>query len=635
VDQQSNTEDTALHLSSQYGYSGVVEFLLERHANPMMKNVHGETPLDLAAQFGHIDTVHILISHHPEILRLSRPEVCPLHLASRNGHSVVLLSLINAGIPINTVCKSGSALHEAALCGKENTVKLLLDKGIDLNLKDSEGRTVLELLSDFKGDKYNQIRSLIQSSAEGKQYGKTRYMKPRRCRLIAIPKKDSQPLESKQSDVPQLYYCQGDTIVVERKMTSKRYIGTHMTDKTYGFFPIKDVRLFQDVSGKLEAIDVKDIFESPDDGSLHVIQKSLTPQGHLPLGERKSMLVPKTNQNNEDKPARSLSTSGSYSSENKIKEKKKKRLTEKEKKFILSKDTGDYSQLTPIGAPPPSKDAEVRQVTHTTEEKGEFIGSYYLLEVGDYDHEPSQDKPEAVPITRSSAPLYENISLIPKPEIIEKPRSISHGAAEQNKVIEIVEIEEIQRPKYFHSRDYENVAINLTTEEETSSIDTRAPMPLPPSDDHTPVTSPFTDDVPHYEQKFKIRDDYEDVMVSSFNPNYSKVSFQRQYEELPPQSEPIPIEPVRSKQIEEMVIISQDSHPFAGLVQSNSVVSGLSDVGCEEDLPTSPRNRLKSIWDDKRVSLELNQVMIVICHLIKCKLKFLLLIFIFFRLTVT
>jgi ankyrin repeat protein len=57
VDQQSNTEDTALHLSSQYGYSGVVEFLLERHANPMMKNVHGETPLDLAAQFGHIDTV--------------------------------------------------------------------------------------------------------------------------------------------------------------------------------------------------------------------------------------------------------------------------------------------------------------------------------------------------------------------------------------------------------------------------------------------------------------------------------------------------------------------------------------------------------------------------------------------------
>ncbi len=29
VDQQSNSEDTALHLSSQYGYGSVVEFLLE------------------------------------------------------------------------------------------------------------------------------------------------------------------------------------------------------------------------------------------------------------------------------------------------------------------------------------------------------------------------------------------------------------------------------------------------------------------------------------------------------------------------------------------------------------------------------------------------------------------------------
>ena len=29
VDQQSNSEDTALHLAAQYGYCGVVEFLLE------------------------------------------------------------------------------------------------------------------------------------------------------------------------------------------------------------------------------------------------------------------------------------------------------------------------------------------------------------------------------------------------------------------------------------------------------------------------------------------------------------------------------------------------------------------------------------------------------------------------------
>lgn len=85
VNQQNNSDDTSLHLASQYGYCGVVEFLLEvsahfvilrlfsvhecscaikrfffisqRHADPMMKNNNGETPLDLAAQFGHLDTV--------------------------------------------------------------------------------------------------------------------------------------------------------------------------------------------------------------------------------------------------------------------------------------------------------------------------------------------------------------------------------------------------------------------------------------------------------------------------------------------------------------------------------------------------------------------------------------------------
>ena len=41
----------------------------------------------------------------------------------------------------------GSALHEAALHGKLEVVKLLLDHGIDINLCDREGRTALQLLS--------------------------------------------------------------------------------------------------------------------------------------------------------------------------------------------------------------------------------------------------------------------------------------------------------------------------------------------------------------------------------------------------------------------------------------------------------------------------------------------------------
>ena len=75
----------------------------QRHADPLQRNIKGETPLDLAAQYGHLDTVHLLISNAPEILQLQRADFSPLHLAARNGHTVVALSLINAGICVNTV----------------------------------------------------------------------------------------------------------------------------------------------------------------------------------------------------------------------------------------------------------------------------------------------------------------------------------------------------------------------------------------------------------------------------------------------------------------------------------------------------------------------------------------------------
>ena len=46
----------------------------------------------------------------------------PLHLASRNGHSEVVVALMKVGMDINIRTSRGSALHEAALCGKVKTV---------------------------------------------------------------------------------------------------------------------------------------------------------------------------------------------------------------------------------------------------------------------------------------------------------------------------------------------------------------------------------------------------------------------------------------------------------------------------------------------------------------------------------
>ena len=75
----------------------------------MIRNAKHETPLDLAAQYGHLDTVHLLVSCCPELLQTARHDAptSPLHLAVRNGHTLVALSIINAGLSVNTLVSGG------------------------------------------------------------------------------------------------------------------------------------------------------------------------------------------------------------------------------------------------------------------------------------------------------------------------------------------------------------------------------------------------------------------------------------------------------------------------------------------------------------------------------------------------
>ena len=74
----------------------------------------------MAAQYGHLDTVHLLISTAPEILQLQRVDFSPLHLAARNGHTVVALSLINAGLCVNTVVSGGEGEGEGEKMGERD-----------------------------------------------------------------------------------------------------------------------------------------------------------------------------------------------------------------------------------------------------------------------------------------------------------------------------------------------------------------------------------------------------------------------------------------------------------------------------------------------------------------------------------
>ncbi|KAK9525759.1 hypothetical protein VZT92_016441 [Zoarces viviparus] len=162
VNQQNHERETALHCAAQYGHSEVVSVLLQELTDPTMRNSQQETPLDLAALYGRLQVVRMLASAHPNLMTSHTRRHTPLHLAARNGHHSTVQTLLEAGMDVNCVTENGSALHEAALCGKMDVVRLLLDSEIDTSLKNSQGRTALEILREHPAPKSQQITALIQ-----------------------------------------------------------------------------------------------------------------------------------------------------------------------------------------------------------------------------------------------------------------------------------------------------------------------------------------------------------------------------------------------------------------------------------------------------------------------------------------
>ena len=73
----------------------------------------------------------------------------------------VVDALLDAGFPVSIMTTTGTALHEAALCGKVDVVRRLLEAGIDVSLKNANGFSASRLIQDLPTPVAQDIASLI------------------------------------------------------------------------------------------------------------------------------------------------------------------------------------------------------------------------------------------------------------------------------------------------------------------------------------------------------------------------------------------------------------------------------------------------------------------------------------------
>lgn len=128
---------TALMVGSMKGNTDVVKTILEFKANPNVVDVHGSSALYEAVKNGHENTMNLLLEHDAKLCTVDSTAASILCQAVSEGDIIFLGRLLRAGIQVNASdYDKRTAAHIAAAEGNLGALKLLVDHGADLTLKD-------------------------------------------------------------------------------------------------------------------------------------------------------------------------------------------------------------------------------------------------------------------------------------------------------------------------------------------------------------------------------------------------------------------------------------------------------------------------------------------------------------------
>lgn len=136
---------TALHLAAHAGYYDLVVLLVDQHrADVNIEDSDGDIPLQLATDRHHMKIVKFLLRRNSMKREyasrfLNTDEVEEFFQAVKANHIQRVTELLNTGVDVNSVDLSDlhrSALHVAVREGHYDLVRLLLERGADMQYED-------------------------------------------------------------------------------------------------------------------------------------------------------------------------------------------------------------------------------------------------------------------------------------------------------------------------------------------------------------------------------------------------------------------------------------------------------------------------------------------------------------------
>jgi ankyrin repeat protein len=150
--------EAPLHIAAANSSTNMLRLLLDRGADPDIRDRSGLTALHQACRTGSLDVATLLLQRgaDPEssindVQRSNPPSSTlhrsPLHFAATYGHSSLVKALLQAGLNLNTSTTDSrsAALHFAVEHGNEDVVRYLLDWEPDIETGTALSKAALKL----------------------------------------------------------------------------------------------------------------------------------------------------------------------------------------------------------------------------------------------------------------------------------------------------------------------------------------------------------------------------------------------------------------------------------------------------------------------------------------------------------